>query len=206
MSSPLSILVKTVVTVGLISGVARVAYLNSNTKAAIQSTEQNIRVLKGETNRRQNTKLKKKVSVSQYQKATKVGKTVADALNQILSNPKTQQQGVDYHSPAAKTVDKFDNYNNHRFLLTIPFAVSGYHVQFAHSGADASDNIECGFMFYDQHNQLQGILKCKFNPETSRFSGYHMVMTKQAQDANQTALRALANRMEKAQNTKGGAK
>lgn len=203
--SPLSILIKTVVSLGLIGGVGRMMYLNSNTKTDIVATNQNIQVLKQEYKKRSNRKIKKKVTVSQYQHATKVGNEVAQAMNQVLSDPKVKQQGLDYHSKAVKTIDKYDNYGNHRLAMTMPFAMTGYHVQFSHSGSDADDNILCGFMFYNQQNQLQMILKAKYSPDDGDFFAYHLVSTKQAYDANQQALGQLSANANKAANAKANA-
>lgn len=208
MASPLSILVKTVVTVGLISGVGRVMYLNSITKADIAATQQNIQILKQETTKKQHRKLKKKVTVSQYQRATKEGNVVVGVMNQILSDPKVSQQGLDYKSQPVKVLDKYDSYGGHRLALTMPFVLTGYHVQFAHSGSDSDNNIVCSFMFYNPQNQLQAFLKAKYDPESEKFFGYHLVSTKAANDAKNAAMERLsaqANDKANQQQTKEGA-
>lgn len=208
-ASPLSVALKIVVSVGLISGVGRIAYLNSNQKNDLKATEANIRILKQETMDKNHQQAKKKVTVSSYQQAEKIGQVTAKAMQAIQNKSKSQPQALDFKSAEVKTLDRYDsNGSQHRLAYAMPYAVPGtYRVQFSHGGSNSDGQIISAFLFYDQNNQLQYILKCNYNVQSQKFSKPRLVASQNghaAQEKAQNDLQAAANKKMAAQE-KGGA-
>lgn len=194
-SSPLAVAGKIMVTLGLVTGVAKLGLANSTLKNNIVATEANIKTLKQETNAKRQIKLKKKITTSDYQKAEARGQKVADALNKLMAGNNGTPKPINYNDPNAKIVDSLDSESNHHaLLLTFPTILSGYHTQYSHSGATASGDVLSGFLIYNSQNQIQGILKCVYDPINKKFGDYKFVPTKSLGDALQNANKQLQAR------------
>lgn len=191
-SSPLAVAGKIVMTLALVTGVAKLSLSNSTIKNDIVATQANIKTLKQETNAKKQVKLKKKVTTSDYQKAEASGRKVADALNKLMAGNTATPKPINYKDVNAKLVNsKDEDGNHHALLLTFPTILSGYHTQYAHSGASSAGEVLSGFLIYDSQNKLQGILKCSYDPLSGKFGDYKFVPTKALGDALQNANRQL---------------
>lgn len=192
MSSPLAVAGKIFVTLGLITGVAKLGLANATLKNDIAATQANVKTLKEETNAKKQVKLKRKVTTSDYQKAEATGRKVAAALNKLMAGNTTTPKPINYKDVNAKLVDsKDEDGNHHALLLTFPTILSGYHTQYAHSGATSAGEVVSGFLIYDGQNNLQGVLKCSYDPISHKFGDYKFVPSKALGDALQNANKQL---------------
>lgn len=192
MSSPLAVAGKIFVTLGLITGVVKLGLANATLKNDIAATQANVKTLKEETNAKKQVKLKRKVTTSDYQKAEANGRKVADALNKLMAGNTTTPKPINYKDVNAKLVDsKDEDGNHHALLLTFPTILSGYHTQYAHSGATSAGEVVSGFLIYDGQNNLQGVLKCSYDPISHKFGDYKFVPSKALGDALQNANKQL---------------
>lgn len=188
MTSPLAVAGKIVVTLALVTGVAKLGLANSTLKNDIVATQANVKTLKEETNAKKQVKLKRKVTTSDYQKAETQGRKVADALNKLMAGNSATPKPINYKDANAKLVDGLDeDGNHHALLLTFPTILAGYHTQYAHSGATAAGEVISGFLIYNNQNQLQGVLKCVYDPLAHKFGDYKFVPNKALGDALQKA-------------------
>lgn len=192
MSSPLAVAGKIFVTLGLMTGVAKLGLANATLKNDIVATQANVKTLKEETNAKKQVKLKRKVTTSDYQKAEATGRKVAAALNKLMAGNSTTPKPINYKDVNAKFVDSKDaDSNRHALLLTFPTILAGYHTQYEHSGATSAGEVLSGFLIYDSQNKLQGVLKCSYDPLSHKFGDYKFVPTKALGDALQNAYRQL---------------
>lgn len=182
MSSPASIAVKVIVSVALLGGAGRMLVNNAGLKNNIKATEANIKILKSETTDKTQQRLKKKVTVSDFQRAEHDGNNVAKSLKMIMDKNQGGPKAIDNKSPQVKLINHYDGEGDNHMVLSMPYMLSGYRIQFVHGGSNDQGQVVSSFLFYNQQNQLQGMVKCKYSPRTRKFSDFKEIRNQAMQD------------------------
>lgn len=179
-----SIVVKVLVIIGLVDGIAYCAKDSSTMNAAYQGNAQQIQML----NQRKAALKKKKPTVkrvtSNYQKALNVANAYMKASDQLHDIKVT-----DYHA-RDKAIGAMQKYS----ALTVngPMVsplIKGWHGTVAYGGQNGKSDVLIAFRYSDSKNQLMQITTCYYHPNKNKLSGFVTYMSKTGSAISRKTLR-----------------